>query len=157
MRRCGEPYLCDRKNHYDLTDQESYSRLKPGGRKLASATAQARCLPDRYKQAHGKVVSDKGKPPGHGSPERNGAVAQRCRSGVFRPLPITPMLMRLYGVVSVEEMAAASPQAVCLVSVREKRVPGNRFPPCGIDGHKQFAAVRRLRRASLPTGSEENS
>ena len=96
----------------------------------------------------------KGKPPGHGSPERNGAVARRCRSGVFRPLPITPMLMCLYGVVSVEDMAAASPQAVRLVSVGKKRVPGNRFPPCGIDGHKQLAAVRRLRRAYLPTGSE---
>lgn len=93
-----------------------------------------------------------GKPPGYGSPERNGAVARRCRSGVFRPLPITPMLMCLYGVVSVEDMAAASPQAVRLVSVGKKRVPGNRFPPCGIDGHKQFAAVRRIRRASLPTG-----
>lgn len=64
------------------------------------------------------------------------------------------MLMCLYGVVSVEDMAAASPQAVSLVSVQEKALPGNRFPPCGIDGHKQLAAVRRLRRASLPTVSE---
>lgn len=109
LRRCGEPYLCDRKNHYALTDQESYSRLKPGGKKLASATAQARCLPDRYKQAPGKGVSDEWQAPGHDSPERNGAVARRCRSGVLRPLPITPMLMCLYGVMSVEDMAAASP------------------------------------------------
>lgn len=63
MRRCGEPYLCDRKNHYALTDLESYSRLKPGGRKLASATAQARCLPDRYKQAPDKGVPDERQAP----------------------------------------------------------------------------------------------
>lgn len=68
-----------------------------------------------------------GKPPGHGSPERNGAVARQCRSGVFRPLPITPMLMCLYGVVSVEDMAAASPRAVRLVSVGKKRCPATDF------------------------------
>lgn len=67
------------------------------------------------------------------------------------------MLMRLYGVVSVEDMAAASPRAVRLVSVGKKRVAGNRFPPSSIDGHKQLAAEGRFRRASLPTVSEVKS
>lgn len=82
MRRCGEPYLCDRKNHYALTDQESYSRLKPGGRKLASTTAQARCLLDRYKQAPGKGVSDEWQAPRPRQPgaQRRGRPAVSKRS-----------------------------------------------------------------------------